>query len=115
MKNGSSFRVDQTNNCYIFPGMGLGIKTVKAKRISDKMFMAAAIALAECSPARHNPNANILPPFTEIRHVSLKVAIAVAKEAIASGLSDYQPKETLEEDIQRKMWMPNYLSYKKIE
>lgn len=112
MKNGSSFRVDQTNNCYIFPGIGLGIKTVKAKRITDKMFMAAAIALADCSPAKNNPNANILPPFTEIRHVSLQVAIAVAKEAIASGLSDYKPHLSLEEDIEKMMWAPNYLLYK---
>ena len=56
-KNGKPFRVDQTNNCYIFPVIGLGLIATKATKVSDKMFMAAAIALAECSPAKFDPEA----------------------------------------------------------
>jgi malate dehydrogenase (oxaloacetate-decarboxylating) len=110
-KNGQLFRIDQTNNCYIFPGMGLGLITVKAKRVTSAMFMAAAKALANCSPAKKNANANLLPPLTEIRTVSLQVAIAVAKEAISSGFTEFDSTINLEKHIENNMWIPEYLSY----
>ncbi|MES2217502.1 MAG: NAD-dependent malic enzyme [Pseudomonadota bacterium] len=113
-KSGKSVRVDQTNNCYIFPGIGLGIIAVKATRITDKMFMAAAKALAECSPAKNDPNANLLPPLMDIREVSLQVAVAVAKEAIKAGIAKYDEIEPLEARIARMMWATEYFSYEKI-
>lgn len=114
IKNGEKFRIDQTNNCYIFPGMGLGLMAVKASRVTDDMFMAAANVLADCSPAKTHPNANLLPPLTHIREVSVKVAVAVAKEAIAAGLADFKPTEPLENYILNMMWIPEYIPYKKI-
>ncbi len=113
-KKGILFRVDQTNNCYIFPGIGLGLIAVKAKFVTDKMFMAAAFALADCSPAKVNPEANLLPPLTEIRQVSFKVAYAVAQEAISAGLGKLPTGITLEQHIRNKMWEPEYLPYKKV-
>lgn len=114
IKNGKPFRVDQTNNAYIFPGMGLGVIAVKAKRVTDKMFMAAAKALADCSPAKNDPQANLLPPLTQIREVSFRVALAVAKEAIAAKLADPCSDQALEQGIRNKMWTPAYLPYKKV-
>jgi malate dehydrogenase (oxaloacetate-decarboxylating) len=113
MRNGKPFRVDQTNNCYIFPGMGLGLIATKAKSVSDKMFRVAAKALAECSPAQFDHDANLLPPLTEIRNVSLKVAAAITKEAIDSGLAQVQIKDEIEHHIRSMMWIPEYLEYKK--
>lgn len=112
-KHGKPFRVDQTNNCYIFPGLGLGLIAVNAKLITEAMFMTAAKALAECSPAKIDPEANLLPPLNDIREVSFKVALAVAKEAIASGLADVDSTENLENRIRGLMWKPEYLPYKK--
>ena len=40
--------------------------------------MAAARALSELSPARRDPKANLLPPVTEARDISVRVAVAVA-------------------------------------
>src|SRR5262249_16933076 len=82
MRHGKARRVDQTNNSYIFPGMGLGIIAVKAKHVTDRMFMAAAKALAALSPAKNDPDANLLPPLEQIRAVSRQVAIDVALEAV---------------------------------
>ncbi len=76
--------------------MGLGLIAVKAKQVSDKMFMAAAKALASCSPAKHDPQANLLPPLTEVREVSYKVAFAVAREAVNSNLADFLTDEDIE-------------------
>jgi malate dehydrogenase (oxaloacetate-decarboxylating) len=113
-KGGKSVRVDQTNNCYIFPGIGLGIIAVKATRVTDKMFMAAAKALADCSPVNTDPDANLLPPLMHIRDVSLQVAIAVAKEAIKAGIARYDEIEPLEARIARMMWATEYFAYEKI-
>jgi malate dehydrogenase (oxaloacetate-decarboxylating) len=113
IKQGQTWRIDQTNNCYIFPGIGLGLTTVKATRVTQKMFMAAAMALAECSPAKTNPDANLLPPLTHLREVSLRVAIAVAKEAIADNKAGFTDFTDLETHIREHMWVPVYLPYKK--
>lgn len=110
-KGGKMWRVDQTNNCYIFPGMGLALIAVKAQRVTDSMFMHAAKALAECSPVHYNREDNLLPPLVKIREVSLKVALAVAKEAIHAGLANVIPPGDLEEYLQNYMWQPEYLPY----
>lgn len=113
-RNGRPFRVDQTNNAYIYPGVGLGAIAVKARRLSEAMFMAAARALAAASPARHDPEANLLPPITELRAISFRVALAVALQAEAEGLAAAPAGERLAEAIRAKMWEPVYRSYRRL-
>jgi malate dehydrogenase (oxaloacetate-decarboxylating) len=112
-RNGKSFKVDQTNNSYIFPGVGLAAVATRARRISDAMFMAAARALAEMSPARTDPNANLLPPVTALREVAIAVAIAVAKKAHAEGLTRGVTADNIEQAVRKAMWMPRYLPYRR--
>jgi malate dehydrogenase (oxaloacetate-decarboxylating) len=45
---GQPFRIDQVNNAYVFPGVGLGAIAIKARHISEGMFLAAARAIAAC-------------------------------------------------------------------
>lgn len=110
-KNGQMVRVDQTNNVYIFPGMGLGLIAGKVRRVTDKMFMAAAKALASCSPAKQDRNANLLPPLTEVRDVSYKVAFEVMKEAVKSNLADPLTEQEIEKCLQDHLWIPDYVPY----
>ncbi len=112
-RQGKTMRVDQTNNCYIFPGIGLGLIATHAQQVTDKMFMAAAKALAACSPAKNNPNENLLPPLSKIREVSYEVACAVAKEVMASGLGKLHDHDSIEEKIKQLMWTPEYIPYHK--
>lgn len=114
-RKGKPFRVDQTNNCYIFPGMGLGLIAMQSKLVTDKMFMIAAKALAECSPARDDKEANLLPPISRIRDVSLHVAVAVAKEVVSEGLAQVQPSIDLESYIKDYMWAPEYVPYVRVK
>ena len=108
-------RIDQVNNSYIFPGIGLGVRAVNARRVTDRMFLIAAKALAEISPSKNDPQANLLPPLKEVRAVSRHIAQAVAKEAVAAGLTDYESldEKTIANLIDEYMWAPVYLPYRK--
>jgi malate dehydrogenase (oxaloacetate-decarboxylating) len=113
LKNGAYVRVDQTNNSYVFPGIGLAAIAVHARRISDGMLMAAAHALADTSPARLNPHANLLPPVSELRDVSLRVAQAVAMQARKDGLTEQMDAGDMYKKIRNKMWDPVYRPYQR--
>ena len=110
-RNGRSYRVDQTNNAYIFPGMGLGIVAVKACRVTDAMFMEAAKALASVSPVKQDKEANLLPSLIRIREVSKKVAIAVALQAVREALAKPMTEAEVIAAIEDTMWSPDYLPY----
>ena len=113
MRNGFRFKVDQTNNSYIFPGIGLGALAVGARRVSDGMFMAAAKALASSSPARDNPRHNLLPPVSALRRVAAEVALAVAIQAHKEGLVTDIPIDQIDQRIHAKMWTPRYVPYRR--
>jgi malate dehydrogenase (oxaloacetate-decarboxylating) len=113
VRDGARFKVDQTNNSYIFPGMGLGALAVGASRVSDGMFMAAARALANSSPARDNPKHNLLPPVGGLREVALTVALAVALQAQQEGLANEVRMDQIDQRIRSKVWVPEYLPYRR--
>jgi malate dehydrogenase (oxaloacetate-decarboxylating) len=113
-RDGHPFRVDQTNNAYVYPGIGLGAIAAKARRISDGMFLAAARAIAAVSPARRDPQANLLPPLVELRRLSFHVAIAAAKQAQADGLAEPISDDELAAAVRAKMWEPVYATYRRI-
>ena len=110
-RRGVKFTIDQTNNSYIFPGVGLGAIATQSRRISETMFMAAARALAELSPARHDPDANLLPRVTALRDVAIAVAVAVGKQACAEGLGSCVTADGVEAAVHARMWTPRYPSY----
>jgi malate dehydrogenase (oxaloacetate-decarboxylating) len=113
VRDGARFKIDQTNNSYIFPGVGLGALAVGARRVSDGMFMAAAKALAGASPARDNPKHNLLPPVSALRDVAVTVALAVALQAHKEGLATEVSTDQIEPRIRAKVWTPGYVSYRR--
>jgi malate dehydrogenase (oxaloacetate-decarboxylating) len=100
----------QTNNSYIFPGLALGILSSRARRVSDAMIKASALALAELSPTRADKGAGLLPPLTSIRSISQSIALAVGSQAIKDGLAQIDGT-TLERQIAANVWEPAYLNY----
>jgi malate dehydrogenase (oxaloacetate-decarboxylating) len=113
-RDGSPFRIDQTNNAYVYPGVGLGAIAAKAQRISDGMFLAAARTIADLSPAKHDPQANLLPPLADIRKVSFQVASAVGRAAISEGLAHPLSERDLAGAVGAKMWQPVYSTYRRL-
>lgn len=105
---GRKIAIDQTNNSYVFPGMGLGILAARATRVSDAMFMAAAKALAGMSPTISDKNGSLLPPLRDSRKIALVVALAVAQQAVADGTARVGPGENLETLIKEYVWEPVY-------
>ena len=101
----------QTNNSYIFPGVGLATLAVQSRRVSDGMFLAAAKALAELSPAKTDKSAPLLPPLNDMLQVSRHIALAVAKQARAEGLTDNLSDEAIAAAIEAKIWTPEYRNY----
>jgi malate dehydrogenase (oxaloacetate-decarboxylating) len=112
-RDGKPFAVDQTNNAYVFPGVGLGILAVKARRVTERMFTAAARALADISPALKDPNANLLPPVQDLRAVAVTIAKTIARQARADGQCDDFDDAALDDLILRKMWRPVYRPYRR--
>ncbi|MBP9742554.1 MAG: NAD-dependent malic enzyme [Burkholderiales bacterium] len=113
-RNGKMVRIDQVNNCYIFPGLGLGILATKAQRVTDHMFLIAAIALADLSPAATNPSNNLLPPLTDIKTVSKHVALKVAEELVKTGEVILDAEQNINKIIEEYIWEPRYIPYHKI-
>jgi malate dehydrogenase (oxaloacetate-decarboxylating) len=106
---GRRFVIAQCNNSYVFPGLGLGILAVGARRVSDSMLMAAARALAELSPARIDPVRGLLPTLQESRRVARTIALAVAAAAIREGLAGACDAGDLQRRVDARMWEPHYL------
>jgi malate dehydrogenase (oxaloacetate-decarboxylating) len=114
VRAGRSSRIDQVNNAYVFPGVALGTIVVKARHVSEGMFLAAARAIADLSPAKRDPNANLLPPLAESRAISLQVAIAVALQATREGLAGRLEESALASAVRSMMWEPVYSTYQRL-
>ena len=110
---GRRIRIGQCNNAYIFPGVGLGVIAVQARRVSDAMFIAAARTLSELAPVRRDPTLALLPPLVEVRDVAKRVAFAVAVQAQQEGLADPLTPDELRRRIDATMWTPDYLTYRR--
>jgi malate dehydrogenase (oxaloacetate-decarboxylating) len=108
---GRKVRISQCNNVYIFPAMGLAVSATRARRVTDAMFLAAAHALAEQSPALSDPAAPLLPALTDLRRAAVEIAIAAAEQAQREGLAPKTSPESLRNAIVSSQWAPHYPFY----
>ena len=112
--NGEAFEISQCNNSYVFPGVGLGVISCKARLVSDEMLMVASTTLAELSPGQEDQSSAVLPPLTALPQISRKIAFAVAKTAIAQDLAREMTDDELLASIERNFWTPVYREYRRI-
>ena len=104
---GETHPIGQANNVFIFPGMGLGILAVKAREVTDGMFLAAARALSAATPPELVAAGQMYPDIEQVREVSRGVASAVASKAMEEGVAEVV--DDLEAAIEAEMWFPEYV------
>lgn len=112
--DGHDYPIAQCNNAYIFPGVGLGVISARARRVDEAMMMAASAALAEASPAVQGTGKALLPPLTELPELSRRIAFAVGKEAQARGLAAKISDARLRARIESNFWQPEYREYRRV-
>jgi malate dehydrogenase (oxaloacetate-decarboxylating)(NADP+) len=108
--NGKTYVPGQGNNSYIFPGVGLGVIAVAAKRVTDEMFMTAAKTLALQVSETDLDMGRIYPPLQDIRKVSSTIAVAVAEVAYKRGLATTPRPDDLLAHVKAHMFNPIYES-----
>ena len=110
---GKTYPIVQCNNSYIFPGIGLGVLAVNARRVTSEMLMESSRALAECSPLAIHGEGPLLPGLEEIQKVSRKIAFAVAKKAVEQHKAPKNSDERIREKIDANFWQSDYRRYKR--
>jgi malate dehydrogenase (oxaloacetate-decarboxylating) len=108
--DGVSVPVAQSNNVFVFPGLGLGAIAARATQVTDGMLQAAATALGALSPILAGSNRPLLPPIPQLRDSSIAVASAVARAAVADGVAPEVSDERLATRVRDAQWTPRYLS-----
>jgi malate dehydrogenase (oxaloacetate-decarboxylating) len=110
-----TYPIAQCNNALVFPGIGLGVLAIGAKRLTAEMIGQACLALSECSPTTEDPYAALLPSLNDAQAVAKHIAQAVAKEGIRQGVATKNQDRDLAEVIEEMFWYPHYLPYEYID
>jgi malate dehydrogenase (oxaloacetate-decarboxylating)(NADP+) len=109
--NGKRYVPRQGNNSYIFPGVGLGVVTVQASRVTDTMFMAAARTLAESVTEDDLAQGSLYPSLSRVREVSARIAAAVAEIAFREDLAGIEAPRDLLELMHQQQYDGHYVSF----
>jgi malate dehydrogenase (oxaloacetate-decarboxylating) len=107
--------ISQCNNLFVFPGMGLGALVSGTPFITDQMFMAASRAVSEMITEDELKAGQVLPGISDIRDVSARVAMSVAKVARDLGLGLRVEDDRLSAMITNAMWNPKYLPLRHVK
>jgi malic enzyme len=109
--DGVRHEIGQANNVFIFPGLGLGAIVAEARQVTKEMVIVAARTLSEATSSARIAAGALYPPVTDLRIVSRAVALAVAAEAVRSGVADLSADANLEAEVDAAMWWPAYTPY----
>lgn len=127
----NGYVISENNNCFSFPGIGLGAVLSRSTRISDTMISAAVNQLAELTPLKPGDSKpGLLRPLEDINDTSAKVATAVILQALEEGSARVElervpgtnekvhvPRDfdTCLKWVKNQMWKPDYRPYIKVE
>ncbi|KAK7340216.1 hypothetical protein VNO77_20914 [Canavalia gladiata] len=117
--NGKVGHVNQANNMYMFPGIGLGTLLSGARHITDGMLQAAAECLTSYMTDEDIQEGILYPSIDCIRDVTAQVGAAVVRAAVAEehaeGRGDvgfkelaHMSKEDTVKYVRGNMWYPEY-------
>ncbi|KFK26368.1 hypothetical protein AALP_AA8G239500 [Arabis alpina] len=111
--DGKKFFPGQANNCYIFPGLGLGLIMSGAIRVREDMLLAASDALASQVTEENFAKGLIYPPFANIRKISANIAASVGAKTYELGLASNLPRpKDLVKMAESCMYSPVYRNFR---
>ena len=105
---GKSYPVSQCNNALIFPGLGLGIISSQAERVTSGMLDAATLELANST----DDDTRLLPEISQLQEVSKNIGVAVARQAILEGVARIREDGDVMNLVKSNIWEPAYVPYK---
>lgn len=106
--NGKTFIPRQSNNSYVFPGIGLGLVVSSPRIVPQSVFLSAAEALSKIVSEDDLENGSLFPSLTKIREVSQSIAAAVAEQCFTAGVAGVPKLDDLSKAIQEAMYKPVY-------
>ena len=107
-RDGVKHVVAQCNNVHIFPAMGLAVTAAQATRVTDEMMRVAAATLGEASPALADPDQPLLPAWSDVPDVAVRIAHAVAAQAVVDDVAPKRSDDELADRIAQVRWTPVY-------
>jgi malate dehydrogenase (oxaloacetate-decarboxylating)(NADP+) len=105
---GKKYTIGQGNNVFIFPGIGLGAIACEAKILPDSIFLVAAKELSKQIKSSDFQVGSVYPQLTDLRSISLEIAIAVSSHLYDLGLAQLPRPNDLRKYIQQMMYDPTY-------
>jgi malate dehydrogenase (oxaloacetate-decarboxylating) len=106
---GRTQRTGQSNNAFVFPGLGLGALIAEACEVTDGMLVAAATAVADQVSAADLAAGSLFPAIGELRPLTARVAEAVVRQARDSGVGRALADDAIPRLVASSMWEPGYL------
>ena len=105
---GRTWRVGQSNNAFIFPGVGLGALVAEAREVTDGMCLAAAECLAGLVDDADLAAGSLYPPIRDLRRVAGRIAEAVVRAARDEGVGRRLDDAEIPEALAAARWEPRY-------
>ena len=101
--------IGQSNNVFIFPGVGLGAAIAEAREITTEMFHVASATLARSVREERLAAGAIFPSQSDLRAASFAIACAVVRYASEHNLGRRVPEADIEPLVRAAMWEPGYV------
>jgi len=106
--NGRRHTISQSNNIYIFPGVGLGALVSGAREVTDSMFAAASDALATWTIEKDPNGDGLYPPLADLRAITRNIAAAVIRDARDVGVGRNLSDDEVERELDHEIWNFDY-------